>query len=206
MLVLLLPLLAFDSGEKYLGKIELFQKDSYFKSRVYTEHDWKSFAKMDEPNAIVEPDHYDIHLLNASIFYATAKLREEKGIKTTKYSDHLRDAAMVHSYQMVDRNFFNHFNNYVPALHSPEQRMKMFGVAMSELAENVDYTFISIPSKTTYLQIADKIVDDFFHSPPHRKNMLNKTFVYLGCAAEFELKDKQGVRYVKATQDYSAAY
>ena len=70
----------------------------------------------------------------------------------------------------------------------------------------MDYTNILVNAKTTYIDLAEKIVDDWFHSPPHRKNMLGKEFTHLGCAAMFETKDKQGARYIKATQDFSANY
>jgi uncharacterized protein YkwD len=203
LIILLLPLLAFDSGEKYLEKIPAYQKDSYFKTKVYAEHDWKSFFKMPEPNKIIEPDNYDLHLLNAAVFYATNKLREEKGLATLKYSGALRDAALVHTNQMIEKKFLDHFNHFNLALRSPEQRLKIFGSDNTEMAENIDLTFIVMPSKTTYLQIAQKILDDLYHSPPHKKNMMNKIYSSLGCAAMFESKDKQGVRYVKATQDFS---
>lgn len=204
--VLLLPLLAFDSGEKYLDKIASYQKASYFKQQVYTGHNWKSFYKTLPAQSIVDPNDYDIHLLNAAVYFATNKLRESKGLKTLQFSPQLRDASVVHTNQMIEKNFFDHFNSKTPALRSPDQRIKMFGVNSAAEAENVDYTNILVNAKTTYIALAEKIVDDWFHSPPHRKNMLGKEFTHLGCAAMFETKDKQGARYIKATQDFSANY
>jgi uncharacterized protein YkwD len=207
LILALLPLLAFDSGEKYLSKIERYQKDSYYKQKVYTEHDWKSFSKLKDAQAIVDPNNYDMHLLSAAVFFATNKMRESKHAKPLKFSPQLRDAATVHTSQMIEKNFFDHFNRQTPELRGPEQRIGLFGVAQTPLAENVDLTYIQeVNNKTTYLELAEKIVQDFYDSPPHRKNMLGKDYTHLGCAAIFEPSNKNGARYIKITQDYSGNY
>jgi uncharacterized protein YkwD len=207
LMLALLPLLAFDTGKKYLDKIELYQKDSYYKQKVYTEHDWKSFIKLKDAQAIVDPNNYDLHLLSAAVFFATNKMRESKHTKPLKFSPQLRDAATVHTAQMIEKNFFDHFNRQTPELKTPEQRMGLFGIGEIPLAENVDLTYIqAINNRTTYIELAEKIVQDFYDSPPHRKNMLGKDYTHLGCAAIFEHNHKQGVHYVKVTQDYSGDY
>jgi uncharacterized protein YkwD len=198
-------MLAFDAGDKFLSTIEPYQKDSYFKKQVYDEHDWKTFYEMKESNKAVNPNNYDLHLLNAAVFFATNKLRESKGFKALKFAPPLRDAAVVHTEQMIEKNFFEHYNPVTHKLHSPEDRFKMFGVEATDEGENIDMTYIE-PGEITYLQLAEQIVKDLYDSPPHRKIMLGKGFTYLGCAAIFESKNKNGVRYVKATQDFSASY
>jgi uncharacterized protein YkwD len=195
---------SFDSGNKYLDKIRLYQKDSYFKEQVYQDKDQKGFYAMKEPNQSIDPDNYDLHLLGAAVFFATNKLRVSKGLKPFKYSNQLRDAAVIHTSQMIEKNFFDHFNNFTPALRSPEQRMKICGVNADATAENVDYNHLLRSDHATYIQLAETIVDVLYHSPPHRKNLLNKIYTQCGCAAIFESKDKQGARYVKATQDFSS--
>jgi uncharacterized protein YkwD len=202
--LVIILLCSFDGGSKYLDKISLYQKDSYFKEQVYRDKDQKGFYAMQEPNQVIDPDNYDLHLLGAAVFFATNKLRVSKGLKPFKYSGHLRDAAVIHTWQMVEKNFFDHFNNFTPALRSPEQRMKICGVNADAMAENVDYNHLLRSDHTTYIQLAETIVDALYHSPPHRKNLLNKIYTQCGCAAIFESKDKQGARYVKATQDFSS--
>src|SRR4051794_13492167 len=115
-LVLLSLLFLIADGDSFLKDIPLYQKDSYFKQKVYAEHDWKSFFQLKEANQIIDPDNYDLHLLNAAVFFATNKLRDEKKLKQLKFSNALRDAAVVHTQQMIDKKFFNHFNNRVPKL------------------------------------------------------------------------------------------
>lgn len=202
--LLILLLLLLPGGEKFLNDIELYQKESYFKQKVYQEHDYKSFAALKEANETVNPDNYDSHLLNAAVFFATNKLRDEKKLKQFKFSSNLRDAATVHTYLMVDKKFFDHFNSRNLKLRSPEDRIKLFGTEASAAGENIDYTHIAMPSQTSYLQLGELLVNDWFHSPPHKKNMMSKSFSSLGCAAYFETKNKEGVRYVKATQDFSS--
>jgi uncharacterized protein YkwD len=192
-----------DAG-KFLDEIALYQKDSYFKEKVYAEHDWKSFSGLKEVNQSVNPDNYDLHLLNAAVFFATNKIRAEKKQKELSYSSALRNAAVVHSQQMVDRKFFNHFGK-APKLRSPDDRIKLFGTTNATAeGENIDYNHMQ-PGKTTYWQIAEQIVDDFYHSSEHKKTMLSKLYTHLGCAAVLEVSNKDGgLRYYKATQDYSA--
>ncbi len=202
-LLLIVVLAVNTGGKKFLEEIPLYQKESYFKEKVYKEHDSKSFFELKEANAVVNPDAYDLHLLNAAVFFATNKLRTEKKQKQLSFSAPLRDAAVVHSWQMVEKKFLNHFNSRVPKLRSPNDRMKLFGVPDVAQGENVDWNHID-PHNTTYAQVAKLIVDDFFRSAEHRKTMLSKSYTRLGCAAVFEASDKNGVRYFKATQNYSA--
>ena len=198
-LLLLVLVLFKPDGDKFLNECALYQKDSYFKQKVYAEHNFKSFSNLKEANEIVGPESYDLHLLNAGVFFATNKVREDKRLQPLA----LRDAAVIHTQQMIEKRFFDHMNNKTRKLHSPDDRLKLFGVNPTAMGENIDLNYIAMPSKTTYLQLANKIVDAWMHSTPHRKTMLSKTYSHLGCAAAFEEKDKNGVRYVKATQDYS---
>lgn len=202
-LLLLLLLLVGGNAEKFLNDVPFYNNDSYFKEKVYTEHDWKSFMQLKEANETVNPDNYDLHLLNAAVFFSTNKLRDQKNMKQFRYSPTLRNAAVVHSYQMVDKKFFDHYNKRNLQLRTPDNRIQLFGTTANAAGENIDYTHILLPSKTTYVQLGELIVDDWFHSPPHKKNMLNKSFGALGCGAFFETKNKEGARYVKATQDFS---
>src|SRR6185436_13246076 len=189
-LLLVILLLAMPGGNKFLEEVSLYQMDSYFKQKVYDEHDWKSFYQLKEAGEIVKPDNYDLHLLNAAVFFATNKLREEKRLKPLNFNAGLRDAAVVHTSQMIEKKFFNHINNKTPKLRSPDERMRMFGATTRAAGENIDLNNIPMPSNTNYLQLADKLVYAWFHSPPHKKTMLSRLYSHLGCAAIFEHSDK----------------
>src|SRR4051812_5439152 len=108
-LLLLIAVMLNAGGDAFLQEIVLYQKDSFYKEKVYAKHDHNSFAQLKEANAIIDPNDYDLHLLNAAIFYATNKVREQKHLPLLKFSPQLRDAAVVHSQQMVDKKFFDHY-------------------------------------------------------------------------------------------------
>ena len=190
-------------GDSFLEEVSLYSADSYFKEKVYAEHDYKSFFQLKEANQVVDAYRYDLHLLGAAVFFATNQLRDKKGLKQLQFAAGLRDAAVVHSYQMVEKKFFDHFNNKTRKLRSPDDRIKLYHSNFNATGENIDYNHIPVSGKTTYADVGKAIVYDFFHSAPHKKIMLNKIYNQLGCAVYFESKPKDGLIYYKATQDYS---
>jgi len=150
-------------------------------------------------NQIVNLDNYDLHLVNCGFILATNKVREDKHLKPLKILPLNSEMLLLFTRsRWLKRNSFDHFNNKTPKLHSPEDRMILFGVKADAMGENIDLNNIELPSKTTYLQLADKIVDEWMHSAPHRKTMLSKAYSHLGCGAMFEESDKNGVRYIKS--------
>ncbi|MCW5908534.1 MAG: CAP domain-containing protein [Chitinophagales bacterium] len=203
LLFALLPLFA-GIGKKLLSEIPGFQRESYFKTKVYSEHDATSFFELKEAQLEVDPTNYDVHLLSAAVFFAVNKLRESKNLKPFTYSEALRNAAAVHTWQMVSKNFFSHYNNKNRKLHSPENRIKLFKANAESYGENCDMNSMYDDEGVTYLQLAKEIVTNLYNSPPHRKIMLSKDFRYLGCFTMFELKMKdKGVWYCKTTQNFS---
>jgi uncharacterized protein YkwD len=202
LLIVMLPFFAMAQGDKYLSDVPRFSEPSYFKDTVYAEHNWRSFYNLKEPGNAVQAATYDIHLLNAAVFFATNKLRNEKGLKPLLFDAALRNAAMLHCNEMVTKKFFDHFNNRVHKLHSPEDRLKLYGITNREMAENIDLTSVDDMGKITYLQLADMIVKDFYNSAPHRKTMLSKTLTHLGCAALLNTPNKDHLPEVKTTQDF----
>lgn len=205
-LILCLMMMMSGDGTKWLSQVSLFSKDSYFKVKVYQEHTVKSFYALKEPHTTANPANYDMHLLSASLFFATNKLREDKKLPPLKFSEGLRNAAVVHTHQMVIKDFFAHLNPKTPALRHPSERLKMFGVNSPVNGENIDLNSFPVPVQQTYLQIAEVLVKDLYDSPPHRKAMLDKNFIYLGCAALFDLKDENYARSVRCTQDFCGNY
>ncbi len=201
-LLFLLLVLALPDADKFLSEVELYQRDSYFKTKVYAEHTAPTFFALKEVNQPVDYRNYDLHLLNAAVFFATNQLRERKNLKPLLFNSGLRDAAVVHTYQMVSKKFFDHLNNRTRKLRTPDDRLELFVQGYSAGGENIDYNHVSLPAKATYADIAKLIVDDFFQSPPHKKNMMSKNFNSLGCAAQMEMKPEGDQIYFKATQDF----
>ena len=200
LIFVLLPLYAFHPGKKVLSDFPAYQEESYYKETVYAEHDWKEFYQLKEPNQTVEPGHYDLHLLNAALFFATNKIREEKKRKPLQYLKGLRDAAILHTHEMTTLRFFAHENPYNKKFYSPEMRMQLFGVKSEYTGENCDMQFPD--EEETYIQLAEDIVKDLYDSPGHRVNMLNIGFRYMGCAAEITTGKEEGDYTIRATQDF----
>lgn len=207
-LFIALPLImSFDLGSKLLSKLSFYEKDSYFKSTVYKEKSWREFYSMKEAEQTVDPSNYDFHLLNAAFFFATNKIREKHKVKPLKFSEVLRDAATLHTNEMVTKNFFSHYNNTSPKLRTPKQRILLFSSTqqLGLSGENCDLNFIETGESLTYIQVADRIAENLYESPPHKENMLEKAFNYAGCAVIFEKpKGNNQAIYLKATQDFSS--
>lgn len=201
-LLLATTLTALPDGSKWLSRIEWYQQESYYKEQAYREQDAKSFAALPEPNRMVNPEQFDFHLANACVFYATNELRESKGKPTLKFSGTMRDAATVHTYEMISRNFFDHYNRSNRKLYSPENRISLFEKNYAEIAENCDYTYMLPEKPFTYLELGREIVSHLNTSTPHRKTMLSKSLTHMGCAAMFEAKQRKGAWYVKTTQNF----
>ncbi len=196
--LLLLPLLPINPT-KYLNDIKGFGEDSFFKHEVYTKADWQRFEELPEVNEKVNADQFNLHVMNACLFYASNKLRLMKKSPMMNNSEALRNAALVHTNEMVTRNFYSHINAKNSELRAPDQRMKLFGITNVLMAENIhDYPFLN--NEVTYLQLAQKIMDDFYKSEGHRQNLLNKSFNYTGCAAMPYSDGKSNFRFVKVTQ------
>lgn len=186
--------------EKILSTIPGYEKESYYKKQVYKEHDWKSFYALQDVNASINPDEFDLHLLNAALFFATNKERTKHGKPNFEFNSLLRDASLLHTNEMIKRNFFSHTNSRNKKLDKPESRLRFCGLQPTALAENINYEFIA--ENASYLSLSESIVKSLMDSPPHRKNMMGN-YKLLGTSILFEVKENGGYRYCKATQDFA---
>ena len=186
--------------ESYLKAVEGYAADSYFKEEVYRAHTWQTFGQLPEPNQAMSETQPDLHLLNAALFFATNELRHRYKKPEFRYSATLRDAAVVHTHEMVSRHFFSHTNSRNRKWDKPDSRIRQCGPLPRALAENIDYQYLE--EGDTYLSFARKVVQHLYDSPPHRKNMLG-SYTHLGTCSMMEAKDRQGYRYLKSTQDFA---
>lgn len=203
-LLALLAFTALPNGAKWLSDIPGFHTASIYEQQIYSQYTWQSFEQLPEVKQVVNPDQLDYHLLNAAIFFVTNRQREKSKKPLLAFSPNLRNAAAVHTHQMVSKKFFDHVNAKTPALSTMVKRLAVFGITNVACAENCDFTYIEVDGNTTYWQLALEIVDDFYKSSGHRKNMLSKTYTHLGCAAQFELKSNGDYHYLKVTQNFAA--
>lgn len=181
----------------------------------YTYHT-ATFNAFEAAQAKVTPfGTIDYGLLNACIVYHTNAYRVKMKKAPLKFSKPLRNAAAFHALQMNERNFYNHMNNAVKQMKTPHQRMKYFDYTGEYTGENIallfaiDYkegkpyerignTFRYAGNKQdtvpylSYYELAEKLVDGWIKSPPHKKNMLDANYIHIGCAAVIEAKSLTG--------------
>ena len=123
----------------------------------------------------------------------TNKARAEAHLSTLQSEDVLREAAVSHSSDMLDRNFFGHVNR---SGGGPEDRiLRIHRTLVGITGENIwdgsgDY-YVSNP------ELASLIVDGWMHSPGHRANILRKEYTHLGVGVV--IRDLE----VRATQDFA---
>ena len=187
----------------YLAKIGKYNEASTFEDSRYKDLDWKAFYKLDEANELVDPVNYDFDLMNAAVFFAVNKYRASKNIPALKFEPRLRDAATIHSFQMVKKNFFDHMNYYDPKLQGPDKRIELCGYHGQKLAENLARSYADRGRPMTYTQLADKVVNELSHSREHNKHLIDPDLEKLGCGLIFENNaTAEGINYFRLTQDF----
>lgn len=200
---LLLSAVSYAQGpDRYLAEIRKYNEASVFEDERYKDMTWEKFYHLDESNDLIDPNNYDFDLMNAAVLFAVNKYRDAHGIKPLKFEPRLRDAASIHSYQMVRRNFFDHVNRYDKAIAMPNNRTEMCKYAGERIAENLARSYVDIQKPMTYTQVADMVVKELSTSYDHNKHMLDPTLDKIGCAVIFEERPIEGYIYLRTTQDF----
>ena len=125
--------------------------------------------------------------------------RTKNDLKPLASESNLGTTARSHSDDMIARNFFDHVN---PDALSPAQRIaienrRLIGTTGENIWKGTGCVSGSgcDPAKPDVL--AQKIVNDWMHSPGHRANILRKDFTHLGVGVS--MRDGS----VMATQNFS---
>jgi uncharacterized protein YkwD len=192
--------------EPYLAAILKYNESSDFEDEKYHDFDWQSFQKLDIVNDLVDPMNYDSDLMNAAMFFALNKYRQSKGLKTLDYEPRLRDASMIHTHQMVVRNFLDHTNPYDRKVRFPNERMELCGYKGEHIAENVARIFINMRDLPTYWQLAEKNIKILAQSRDHNKHMIDSKYTQLGCGLLFENKNTDGIIYFRTTHCFGKSW
>jgi len=204
LLICAIPCMAQSPGAApYLANIPKYNEASSFEDVKYKDLDWNKFYKLDIANQLVDPVNYDFDALNAAMFFAVNKYRDSKGSPPLKFEPRLRDAASIHSYEMVKKNFFDHINTTDPKIKGPDIRMELCGYKGQRLSENIARNFADRGRPLTYIQLADKTIKDLSKSSEHNKHLLDPGLDKMGCAVIFESESTSvGVIYFRLTQDF----
>ncbi|NJM16170.1 MAG: CAP domain-containing protein [Bacteroidales bacterium] len=199
-----------------------------FDYAVYSKLSLKNFRKYQPFLNEINIDSIDCALANAAVFFVTNEVRAKKKFSKLYFAKPLEVAAWNHSKSMFEEGFFSHYNEKDSTHHSPNERGALAGIANPYLAENIAESFaIDYKANTsvyvlkgrqgqfsyeengepiephTYLSLAEALVDGWMQSPPHKKNLLSKDNIALGCGLYFFRDTKfYSMPKVLATQNF----
>lgn len=162
---------------------------------LYVKYTYKTFEQSKLANQTISKDKLDYPLLCAAIFYETNRQRVKYRRKQFIHSKGLEKSAFRYSQDMVEKNFFSH-SGKVKGRKKLSERVAYAGIeSYGSIGENIAMRF---GSNETYLSLAEKFLDQWMHSPGHKRNILDKSFNYMGAGAYFKSNG-----YVYATQIFS---
>lgn len=206
----------------------VYSAHGQFASKDYLKYSSSDFRENKDFYQVVDFENPDYALLNAAIFFCTNEQRVKKKLPALQYNYQLETSAWYHSKSMADRRFFNHTNPYEPRRRTPDNRAELAGIANPYIAENIaempaltykqgtqvyildkqkgvfSYTQDGPPIPPhTYLSFAEAVVVQWMESPPHRRNILSKDALQLGCGVFlYTDRDFYNMPTFKATQNF----
>lgn len=206
-----------------------FSGQSAWSDAMYDNYNYNSFAQFPAAVERIDFDNIDYALLHAAIFFETNKRRVENNRSPFDHSIALEKAATGHSRDMVRYNFFSH-TSIISGKISVVDRLALVGITNCYTAENISYTFgleyeggknVYSPEQNggyfsysykgdpilshSYLSLARTALDTWMDSTGHRRNILNKNYIYLGAGtAHYKKETFYNMDYFKLTQNFSS--
>ena len=141
-----------------------------------------------EPIPAAEP------ALEAALLTATNAARVDHGLAPLTQDEGLARAAREHAAEMAKLGYFSH-GSPVAAHDTLQKRLALAGCPLTDVAENI--VMLARPGDTR--AAGRQAVDDWLHSPPHRKNLLNGAYDRVGFGAA---RDARGELFV--VQDFGS--
>ncbi len=153
---------------------------------------------------------FDADLLSATVFAETNRVRRQFGLKRLHALPGLRGAAEVQAFTNAITGVASHDNPLAGRANAWE-RVRRQGLRPGMVLENVAVTLVRQPESggavrivvaddgtrtrrddltgerlpwPTYAELAERIVQQWMNSPPHRLNLLNSEARYLACGTE----------------------
>ncbi|NLW22062.1 MAG: hypothetical protein GXY88_02215 [Tissierellia bacterium] len=150
---------------------------------IWDEHENNSLSSMkveEEYYPVIEQNQEVANSLARQAFDLTNVLRIRNGKEPLKWDDKLAQMALYHSKDMAEKGYFSHVSLNGDSL---EDRAKKFGIKYFWLGENI---VMGIGNDAMLL------VGSLYNSGPHRENMLNNVYDYLGIGVAFEPENEYG--------------
>ncbi|MBE9463425.1 CAP domain-containing protein [Dyadobacter sp. UP-52] len=191
------------------------------------DEDFFSLPKLQQIIPLSSPDTL---LLDAAIFQASNEARRKNGVPIFTYDFSLYLSSSNHARSMIVNNFYNHKNPYSAFERTADKRIELITKRFMRTAENIGqyqtlvtkqffgvrwdsqqrrYQFIDLEDNIicqpfTYADYAHHCVRQWMESTPHRENLLNKNYTYLGCAARLSAAPYQERRapYGRLVQNF----
>jgi uncharacterized protein YkwD len=178
------------------------------KEQYYALQESRFFA-LPQSQQLIPLNNPDTLFLDAAIFHASNEIRRKYGLPVFHYDPGLYLASSGHATSMVYRTFFNHTNPYSPYERTAQRRVELYTKRFKRIGENIGryqtivsgdfmiarwnnrqnaYEFLNesdlrLCQPFTYAAYARFVVGQWMASTPHRSNLMNPSYTYLGCAA-----------------------
>src|SRR4030095_1671246 len=120
------------------------------------------------------------------LFDQTNILRSKKNLKTLGQNSILQKAARYHSQDMLKRHYLSHMS---PEGDSVFERIRRFKAGYDESCGENLHQISSAQGLKDPKAIAGQMMDDWSHSPSHKKNLLSKEYELLGVGCATNGKD-----------------
>lgn len=168
-------------------------------------------------------DSLDLELLEWAVFHETNRQRRRLGLSEIQYDWRLQNAARLHSKEMAELDYFDHrspvdenatvkkrlhkvgikggFGGENIAIH-PAQKKQEIVFRLTGVNEPKRYSWRNEGKQYTYHQFARDLVRRWLNSAPHRNNILNHGFKFVGVGAVPSMFGDSEVFYV--TQNFSS--
>lgn len=146
------------------------------------------------------------------LYLKTIKYREHLGLPSLMFDTDLRNLAMDHTSDMIQRAYFSH---YTPEGIDPTGRAELMGYEVTRrmddgsirtgIAENiiriaaghtVGKAYTGFVDPTTPEDVADIMMIEWINSPEHNKNLINPTIEKIGIGTRYDGE------YFYATQNF----
>lgn len=164
-----------------------------------------------------------MQLLEWAVFHETNLQRIRFGLLPLRYEGNLQREARSHSLEMVQLEYFDHVSP-VSENKTVKQRLKHAGIKHGGGGENIaihpirkkqnivfrimgdsqpaKYSWRNSGTAYTYEEFAQDLVERFLNSAPHRHNILNPAYQFLGVGAAPAQYRHSDVLFV--TQNFSS--
>jgi uncharacterized protein YkwD len=177
--------------------------------RLCNDFNWETFITLADATKPIDFRNINQHLLNAAVFHAVNVQRIKGNLKPLKYNYALEKTAQMHAEDMVQYDFFSHYNPVSDEKKSIDQRIFFFGKPRGSYAENLAVQFaiqynsgesIMPPKKGsesfrtqdgrpipahTYISFAESTVKLWMNSPGHRANIMDEKLLLSGVYAVY---------------------